>query len=763
MAETLLAIVLVTSSAKGSSLVCRWPPCPKPTPRLSRPRPHQTDLAGQYDNPWRAAHISDIVQGQAETVCNKPEHHDDWDYVWQRHTSVRDRSVSFSHSASHSASGRASPVKEGAWVDDEADDAPLKDDYDDLMGYSADFLSNLLSPKRSLCHQKFELIVDDLCFIGHPVCSESGGQWRFKPEVKQNSRGRGSRKRQASGEDLSLSQELDSSNSRNIPLPPMQESSWLETFHLVFIHDLPDTSSSASGNIEKYFDVIYEQIAFTFTAVLFQEQVLSNFVESECEALGTLKDKHASTGAPFDEYMKDALAVSSIASAMKTLFECIRSRSLAHLTIHNLPLELQLPPNLDSLLHSEDDLDAAEPAYQDELSRERNPWGRELSFAWGLPSLDPWKSLLLLDTPEEKDLLDVYTSLRASSVREEDRLLAEQLIKFLEMADVTLSLVDMSSLLDWDLETQVFPIVRWLIHHRRAKVVDIVHRGLKTVFTLPNKFDATLKDLSAEFRQAFPHSSVPSLPQLLAMISASSNDHFYASVVKSKDLLPIYHDVVQWMLKRDLLVTVHLRVRIVVPAEVKQHARKRWRARQMLRQREAGAAVPIKGRRHSRGAQDVEDGSEKSMSMLFGSPTWVPLSPKTAHRARRGSGSQVSDLVDHPILEEALDMDDDNETEEKDGDETGKEDEEIGCEKEDLYPSMIDDPGRATVVEKLWLKEMSEGKDETVARRFQQINQFFDGKCTDDEILYRAEISRKQLREVLHHYEEYLQTFMHPS
>ena len=53
------------------------------------------------------------------------------------------------------------------------------------------------------------------------------------------------------------------------------------------------------------------------------------------------------------------------------------------------------------------------------------------------------------------------------------------------------SLVDVASLLDWDLETQVYPIVRWLVHHRRAKVVDMVHRGLKTVFALHIKFDAS--------------------------------------------------------------------------------------------------------------------------------------------------------------------------------------------------------------------------------------------------------------------------------
>lgn len=47
----------------------------------------------------------------------------------------------------------------------------------------------------------------------------------------------------------------------------------------------------------------------------------------------------------------------------------------------------------------------------------------------------------------------------------------------------------MASLLDWDLESEVFPAVRWLVHHRRAKLVDVVHSGLKTIFTLPPRFD----------------------------------------------------------------------------------------------------------------------------------------------------------------------------------------------------------------------------------------------------------------------------------
>lgn len=60
------------------------------------------------------------------------------------------------------------------------------------------------------------------------------------------------------------------------------------------------------------------------------------------------------------------------------------------------------------------------------------------------------------------------------------------------------------------------------------------------------------------------------------MISSSlakqSDNHFFASVVKQKELIPLYHDIVVWMLKRDLLVTLHLRIRIIATRELKKRA-----------------------------------------------------------------------------------------------------------------------------------------------------------------------------------------------
>lgn len=145
-----------------------------------------------------------------------------------------------------------------------------------------------------MCHQKFELLVDNLAFIGHPVCAEDDGSWRFKPEKgKLGPRGRETRNGQSPTVDkASASPDGMMASAEKASF----KSSWLHTFHFVMVLDIPDPSSSASGNVSKYFDIIYEQIAFTVTAVLFQEQVLSNFVEIECDILGSLKDSCISKG-----------------------------------------------------------------------------------------------------------------------------------------------------------------------------------------------------------------------------------------------------------------------------------------------------------------------------------------------------------------------------------------------------------------------------------------------------------------------------------
>ena len=283
MAETLLALLLVTTSAKGSSLVFRWPAIPIASPRLARARPEESDSLSHLDNPWKASHPEHAAEN-----AKAPEH--DYgcnpDYCWQRSNALRDRSLSFRHS-SHFSAGRVSPVRDRAYS---LDKVVVPDEYDHLLGYSVDFLATLLCPQRSMCHQKFELVVDDLAFIGHPVCADADGAWRFQPEKFKAGRSRETRE-----PTNSVSPHSDGPTSSSPENPPSQ-SAWLHTFHFALVLDLPDPSSSASGNLSKYFNILYEQIAFILAAVLYQEQVLSNFVEKECDVLSALKESCISKG-----------------------------------------------------------------------------------------------------------------------------------------------------------------------------------------------------------------------------------------------------------------------------------------------------------------------------------------------------------------------------------------------------------------------------------------------------------------------------------
>lgn len=137
--------------------------------------------------------------------------------------------------------------------------------------------------------------------------------------------------------------------------------------------------------------------------------------------------------------MTHAQRISSLAPAMKGLYDAIKASAMAHITIHNLPLELQLPPHLDHLLHSVEDFDLDFVTHEDDEG-EANAWGHEMQFGWRLPTLAPWKSLLLLDRQDGQGL-DPQMGLTGSNVDSDDRALAEGLIRFLETASVTLSYV----------------------------------------------------------------------------------------------------------------------------------------------------------------------------------------------------------------------------------------------------------------------------------------------------------------------------------
>ncbi|KAG9127013.1 hypothetical protein FRC07_001038 [Ceratobasidium sp. 392] len=177
----LIAILLVTQSAKGAKEVAfRWPPVPSVRTRLSRPRP---DTA-EPDGSWRAAHYDADNGYDVKIVQDESEETDD--YEWHRPGVRRKRrtSVTFSHSPPRTSRGptprtpnhpQRSHQPSPAHEQDKDRDA-----YTKLLGYRSGFLADILSPKPSLCHQKFELVVDELAFLGHPVHAGMDGGWAWE-------------------------------------------------------------------------------------------------------------------------------------------------------------------------------------------------------------------------------------------------------------------------------------------------------------------------------------------------------------------------------------------------------------------------------------------------------------------------------------------------------------------------------------------------------------------------------------------------------
>jgi hypothetical protein len=176
----------------------------------------------------------------------------------------------------------------------------------------------------------------------------------------------------------------------------------------------------------------------------------------------------------------------------------------------------------------------------------------------------------------------------------------------------------------------------------------------------------------------------------------------------------MFQEVVRWMLQRDLLVTLHLRVRIVVPASLKARVRHR---REELRGNRWRTDDSFRPRRHR--ARADSGGSEGDFGLFDELPWYTRRAPGSQH-----NGSSIREVIEPPILEEGIELDE--EIDEDEGEESSDEveaasrgeEEDEEEEDSDNETSILADPGRATAAQRRWLQAMSEGKDELVTRRF---------------------------------------------
>lgn len=326
-ADHLLAIFLVTTVPnEGSNVVFRYPPHPHVSPRLSRPA--YGEALGHFQADGRAGGRGKVRATPVETGLSQAagwtpgrarrEEDDDAesndDLYWKPLAAVDHELSRAREDDAGGASSRFRPSGRQAPPPDNEDafsalrksqavggagkpgSSFIMADYERCLGYPYGDLRQFLSPKREACHRRFELSIDELTFLGHPVCPRAAGNdWSLEEDKDEDEavlRGRGGRPAppQDPATDVPPPSKKSSTESTTSgtasSTPPIPA---LSSFHLVLVIDKPDPLSFNSAPSVLY-DTLYEELAFKWTAAAFAEQARTGWVARECQSLGQIRE-----------------------------------------------------------------------------------------------------------------------------------------------------------------------------------------------------------------------------------------------------------------------------------------------------------------------------------------------------------------------------------------------------------------------------------------------------------------------------------------
>jgi hypothetical protein len=299
--SSLLAVLLVTSSSRGATLTFQYPRRPRLEKRYSRVQYHVGEEQDGKDGQQFRLHEDEMdeeFEREAELSSDDDEDHDllesesdSSDIVdLDDERSDLDGPPDMSRREYDVASSSAGGTTGGAAGSTSASDQHLRRlrAYQQYLGYDTGILASILAPRRELCHSKFELVIDDLAFIGHPLCVDKNGKW--DPESQQTKRGRDQKKKGSHLGGYSIGSPEDEED--EVPSNDASSLAPMTLFHFVLVLDRPDPSAYLpSIDLTSWLQIFYDNIAFKMTAALFAEEVRCDYVTRESEKLGVLRDR----------------------------------------------------------------------------------------------------------------------------------------------------------------------------------------------------------------------------------------------------------------------------------------------------------------------------------------------------------------------------------------------------------------------------------------------------------------------------------------
>ncbi|KAK4058754.1 Nitrogen permease regulator 3 [Microbotryomycetes sp. JL221] len=689
-----------------------------------------------------------------------------------------------------------------------------------FLGFPNSTLAALLSPSRELCDQPFELVVDHLAFVGHPVWlgdedQPSGRRQDVaegdegEDENNEDADARGRRRQRhahapanssslavqvddpklprqesSSGSRSSLSRSRSSSRgaspmsrttlSRSMsstntlqPLASITSSQQshgsihgsgrLSSFNFVCVIDTPP-DSHLSSHLEGY----YKDVVVPITANLKALEKKERWLGKEAAKLRKAQEKLRTRALDALEQVEALSSLSDLVLALTQLFAALKSRRLANVAFGSLPIQVLLRGEVAV----EDEVDALErerieSALQADTGKDHgDDITRPLS-----PSREPYHrqrapplfSKMRRRPPVRFQPWQTLLPLEDTDELQKSVEEGSLLWRFLDICSPTLSFAEYETLLDLDSdERPMKDVVEHLVHWNKARVVDVV--SLKNPYAIRQDFQmSTLPDRTRAFAAAFP--VLPPLPIVLCRVNP--REPFGNMSLSTPSLRTSYFQALVWLLQTNVLEKQRFHVRVVVSEEVKRAAMLKWSHSNPRGHRDDGASTSDGAPRSSSDRSYGERSRTNSRVDLDDTKNMVIVGSALsgsppAHLSR---SQQSSSRLLHAGTRRNKTQSD--LTRAFSGTTLSSQSSQRPDESE-KGTSVIVEPGRPTALERKWIDEICRDKDKHVVQKFEKVVRMFNGAHHLDEIRHRAELSRRDIRIVLSAFESHLILFQHP-
>ncbi|WFD08222.1 Nitrogen permease regulator 3 [Malassezia vespertilionis] len=573
MSSPLLAMLLVTSSSRGSYVIFQWPRKPSMVKRYSHVRYYADTEADETPEPEDAgdyladASDTDSYDSDSSTTYSDASFENDAVVIgnagdersWRDTSCERSRMLSSEHSSrNRSASCSRRPRLQSSIHAVQPEELARIKSYTTYLGFDYAVLAAMLSPKPEQCHHKFELIVDDMVFLGAPVLL--GHDSKTKDTGVRNS---------------------------------------MTMFNLVMVFDRPDSLAALPGMDHTTWMQLYYTLLFKLTAVLFAQESSAGYVSEQNSMLLALRDKCMQNGLWVRDFLQEALLASSLARTIREVQRCLVRNRNALVQVNGVDVHLQLPLLLlqperaskaiellraidlhDMVVQRGDGPEPRDGLRTSGLTMEQRlqDWTRTTG-----PFLEPWKTLLFPEGNSLGDELDTILTF------------VQPLIEcFRPTLRGSKTFLQASESLHLDLYKEVYPMVRHFIYYSKAQVVDVPR--IQSTYTVDPTLDmdrcvvrvtySSIVSLKALWSAAFP--MMRSLPQFLSDLGGAPRPfvaHFAPRINHS-----LCFDTLLWLLRHNVVVQLHTYLRLIVTAQDRKRAASLRSAKRELhgKQRDTG-------------------------------------------------------------------------------------------------------------------------------------------------------------------------------